>query len=890
MSVDRLSLARQALTRGDSAMARKLAAQALVADPGNEQAWLLMARLANDRDQVIDCLEHALRINPRNRTTLSALQAIKHRHPAPTTAVSPPVSTSLGKPVALGVKPASIVLEKAAAAPGIAVLPDTTTGDIQAPRRRRNLALMLGSLIVLGVVAIALLGPHIAPQDPMEEHAILQAGGKWYIPPFSAFQVPGFLLGSDSFGRDMLSRILYAVRPTLVMVSIVAIVRLFLGTLIGLGAGWSTGRLGRFLDGLISAALALPVLLIALGAITVLGTEAGIVAFIVGLSINGWGETARLVRQQTELIKGQLFIESARSQGASVLTILYRHILRQIMPMVWMLFAFEISGTLMVTGGLGFLGYYIGGDVWIEVADFVSRRTSGTPELGQMLATSWVNLLQPWPLVLTGSVVFLTILGFNLLGEGLRSRLDPVYINQTSVFASISRRLSAYFEEHVSYPASQWLKANRLHPVMVGVVIVAFSGSLYLYQTKIASRFNPSLAALTIPGGQIWVSDRVDPWGTTFFNSTGPADGKLLWQMNDFAGLSGSPVVSADGTIYVAGLDSKLIAVNPDGSIHWQVDTPRVPSGPLALGPDGTVYVTDTEGGLSAFDANGALLWVFSTDAPGKPSHGAIVAPTGNIYYLMETPIGDTLFAVTPSGQLIWTVKPGTFGADSGLRLTPDGDQLFVKDIVINIKDGSIDKLSLPTQNNPILGNQARLFTGADGKMYLLAGHSVIQWKQDSKTFTIVQSTNWDYRSQGMNQNSGFPMDSGVMPKGNVWLIYSGYYGNTGIYWLTPAGDIIGNAYGLFNQSTRLVAMDGNSTAYVCGMGYTSDQGNNAVLCEAYLANTTEPKWTYLFPLGANGIVGAAMAPGRLYVVTQDGNLTALGASTTQPPTASPTP
>jgi ABC-type dipeptide/oligopeptide/nickel transport system permease subunit len=199
----------------------------------------------------------------------------------------------------------------------------------------------------------------------MEEHAILQVGEKWFIPAFDAFEVQGYPLGSDEFGRDLLSRILYAVRPTLLMVSIVAVVRLFLGTVIGLGAGWSNGRIGRILDGMISAALSVPILIVALVAIAMLGAEIGIMAFIVGLSINGWGETARFVHEQTLLIKGQLYIESSYSLSASSFQTLIRHVLRQIMPMVWMLFAFEISGTLMVTAGLGFLGYYIGGDVWL---------------------------------------------------------------------------------------------------------------------------------------------------------------------------------------------------------------------------------------------------------------------------------------------------------------------------------------------------------------------------------------------------------------------------------------------------------------------------------------------------------------------------------------------
>jgi ABC-type dipeptide/oligopeptide/nickel transport system permease subunit len=220
----------------------------------------------------------------------------------------------------------------------------------QPPHRKTNWSLIVGSLLVLFVILIGIIGPQVSAQDPMEEHTIIKIGDEWHIPPLDAFEVQGYTLGTDEFGRDLLTRILHAVRPTLIMVIIVASVRLVLGTLIGLGAGWSDGRIGRFLDILITAALSVPILMVALGAIALLGAEIGLLAFIVGLSINGWGETARFVREQTRLIKGQLYIESAHAMGASAFQMLIHHVLRQIMPMVWMLFAFEISGTLMVTG------------------------------------------------------------------------------------------------------------------------------------------------------------------------------------------------------------------------------------------------------------------------------------------------------------------------------------------------------------------------------------------------------------------------------------------------------------------------------------------------------------------------------------------------------------
>jgi len=889
VSIDRLAEARQAMQKGDRIQARKLLSQLLLSDPRNEQAWLMMARLGDNEKQVVDCLEWALKINPNNESTRNALVALKRKSAVQTWSTTVQIKEGSIQPARPEERPAQAQILREEPFEKQIQLNKANGKSIQPPHRKINWSLLIGSIIVLFVVLIAIIGPRIAPQDPMEEHAILQIEDKWSIPPFNAFEVKGYILGSDEFGRDLLSRILFAVRPTLIMVIIVALVRLFIGTLIGLGAGWSNGRVGRILDGLISAALSVPIFIVALAAIAMLGAEIGLLAFIVGLSINGWGETARFVREQTKLIKGQLYIESAQALGASSIQMLTRHVLRQIMPMVWMLFAFEISGTLMVTAGLGFLGYFIGGDIWIEVGDFVSRRTSGSPELGQMLATSWVSLLQPWPLVLTGSVIFITVLGFNLLGDGLRQRLNPEYINRNSPLALFSSRFSFWFEQSVRFPVSSWFKVNRLRPVLVIAAAVALMGSIYLYQIKVASRFNSSRATLTVPGGQISAADRIDPYGTLFMNSTGPTDPTELWIINHPAGFSGNPVISTDGTIYAAGLDSILIALNPDSTPRWKTSLPENPLGPLALGPQGIIYVTDSKGGLSSFSQDGNLLWTFTTEVFGKPNHGPIVASNGTIYYLLEDFRGDSLFALLPNGQLLWSTQPTTRSVDTGLRLSPDGKQIFIKNVVINTSDGSLVDLTLPTQDDPLLSNKAQLFVGADGKTYLLAGHTVMQWTQTSQGFNLVQSADWNYRAAGISQTSGYPVDAGATPKGEIWIFYSGFYGGTAVYWLDPTGKILGNYFPVYNENTRLIGIDGTDMAYICGSYNNTDQGP-ITTCEAYRQNGIEPIWTYAFPEGTYGVTGGAMAHGRLYIITPDGSLTALGESSTFTPVPTSAP
>ena len=509
MSSDLLTAAQEALQRGERIHARKLARTALLQNPRSEQAWLLMARVVDQPEQVIDCLEQALKINPQNYSTARSLSSLRRQsgrtphatvQPPPTVAVPPKIET-----------PAPAIAPTRVVAPVLSG-EEPRPVKIRTHRSATNWSLIIGSLLVFMVLAVGVVGPVLAPADPLEEHTIIKIGDEWETPPFAPFAVPGFLLGSDQFGRDLLSRILWGVRPTLSMVATVAVVRLLLGTLIGLGAGWFHNRFGRWLDTLITSALAIPVLIIALGAIAMLGAEIGLLAFIVGLSINGWGETARIVRDQTQTIKGQLYIEASQALGASTFSILRRHILNQIMPMVWMLFAFEISNTLMATAGLGFLGYYIGGDVWVEVSDFVSRRVSGMPELGQMLATAWVNLIEPWPLVITGTVVFVSVLGFNLMGDGLRSRLNPELINRNSLTARFGRWFGAWFEQQVSYPSGIWLRRSLLHPLMVGVMVVGLTGIVFVMRDLLAG--GASSTALTVPGGHTWAAERGDPYGS----------------------------------------------------------------------------------------------------------------------------------------------------------------------------------------------------------------------------------------------------------------------------------------------------------------------------------------------------------------------------------------
>jgi len=615
-------------------------------------------------------------------------------------------------------------------------------------------------------------------------------------------------------------------------------------------------------------------LMVALGAIAMLGAEIGLLAFIIGLSINGWGETARIVRDQTQMIKNQLYVEAGHALGASTFTILRQHVLRQIMPMVWTLFAFEISNTLMATAGLGFLGYYLGGDLWIEVSDFLSRRVSGAPELGQMLATSWINLVEPWPLVVTGSVVFVSVLGFNLMGEGLRLRMNPEFINRNSLSTRISRWVGSRIEERVTYPFDVWLRRSLLHPVMVGVAVLGLIGILYGMGTLLAGRV--SQTALTVPGGHIWVAERGDPYGSRTSAALGPIEPSVLWSIHSEQGFSGGPVVAADGTLYLPSLENKLLALDPNGITIWEVGLPETPIGSPALAPDGTLVVADQLGGIHAVSSNGVSLWTYQAEATGQVKHSPIVSSSGIIYFLMDDQRGDTLFALTPDGELIWSVQTGTRAATTSPRLSPAEDVIFVKNVMVNTTDGSLVDLTLPSHDDVVLSDREQYVVGGDGQLYLHVGHYILQWQLGPAGFEIVQSADWNYHGAGFNQYTTFPVDAGVTRNGNVWLFYSALYGGTSIYWLDPTGIILGFSPTSLFDNSLLVVVDGNNTAYLCGQTLYYDALQ--FRCQAFAQGSEQPAWEIDLAENENHqVIGAALAPGRLYVTTSAGVMFALG-------------
>lgn len=864
---DLLRAARRAIRANDIAGARNLLAALVKAQPGNEEAWLMLARVLERDDQTIYCLRRALKINPGNSSAARWLSSLQRKQSAGTDPSSQVTTPSKPAPSRMPAGQPALVPK-----PGPETVPlaaETGALDEDAylkkllPRQRRNWPLLLGAALFLLVAFLAIAGPALAPRDPLEENLIIQVNGKWEVPPYEIF-TPGFPLGSDEFGRDLLSRLLWAIRPTMVMVLIVATVRLLLGVIIGLLAGWSNGLTGRSLDTVIEGALSIPVLMVALGAIAIVGVELGIWAFIIGLSLTGWVESAQQVREQTRITKGREYVQAARALGASNRQILASHVLRQITPMTVMLYAFELSSTLMTTAGLGFLGYYIGGDVWVDVSDFVARRISGTPELGQMLATSWARLTEPWAMVVVGTTIFIAVLGFNLLGEGLRQRLDLAAVRRRGIVARTGEKVNFWLDRNVLVPLSTFFRKPVVRMAVVGALLLAMgiAAGSWLWprvEPRLAGSPPATPLAASQPGD---VNGELAAAAATQSSLSETVSAEIDWEFTGDSGLDGGPALSPQkDVLYVASTGGSLYALSLDGEVIWQTQLPSGSAGTPAVAANGDIYVSDDQAGLAAVSAEGERLWHFQSQAGSRSVSGPTVGSDGRVFFTVTTGSKGFVQAVSPSGESLWASEAKTPSFFEAPRLSPDERFVFLKNDVFDARTG--ERLELESDLNVL-----RYFPGQDGQMYLLAGQNVIQWRLNGRQISVLDVAEWD--SSGLSEVAA-PSQVGVLPDGTAWLLYSSPGGTTNLVWVTLDDQLVGTASYSLSRG-RWIGTRQDRTTYVCGGRPFNDEYAE---CAALVPDVQDPLWK--LSLGDHGLVqGGLWLNGKLYVATSGGMLFAI--------------
>jgi peptide/nickel transport system permease protein len=266
-------------------------------------------------------------------------------------------------------------------------------------RFSRNWIGMAGGVIVLVCIAIAVLAPLLAPYGPEETHP----NWKLFVPN------EYFLFGTDEFGRDILSRIIFGARISLE----VGLISVSLALALGASAGLLAGFLGGWLDGLtmrcMDVLFAFPAILLAIGIMAVLGT--GIANAMLAIGIVYAPSFARLARASVLSLKEMEFVQAARVLGLGELAILGRHVVPNVLGPMIVQTSFSLSTAILTEASLSFLGL---------------GTPPSIPSWGSMLSSSrrYVEL-DPWPAIFPGLAIMLLVLGFNLFGDGLRDVLDP---------------------------------------------------------------------------------------------------------------------------------------------------------------------------------------------------------------------------------------------------------------------------------------------------------------------------------------------------------------------------------------------------------------------------------------------------------------------------------
>jgi peptide/nickel transport system permease protein len=292
----------------------------------------------------------------------------------------------------------------------MAVAAPTAQVEIAAPPRRPLLAVLrfvrrkplgaAGGLLILLMVAAALLAPWLAPYDPLETDY-----GAMLAPPSAAHW-----LGTDAFGRDVFSRIVYGARTALLVGFGASIFGTTAGALVGVAATYFGGKVDLLVQRLMDVVLSFPIIVLAMAVVAVLGT--GVVNLILAITIPMVPRAARVIRSSALAIREMPYIDAARACGFGHGRIIFRHMLPNVTAPYLILLTAFLGQAILLEASLSFLG--------LGVAE-------PTPAWGLMLKGAAVEFAEraPWMGVFPGLAISGAVFGFNLLGDSLRDVLDP---------------------------------------------------------------------------------------------------------------------------------------------------------------------------------------------------------------------------------------------------------------------------------------------------------------------------------------------------------------------------------------------------------------------------------------------------------------------------------
>lgn len=265
---------------------------------------------------------------------------------------------------------------------------------------------IFGGGFILILLILAIFAPHIAPKDPLEQDLMSDT-----LPPaWIEGSDPGFLLGTDDLGRDVLSRAIFGTRIALTVAFVAAGLAALIGTLLGLLAGWYGGWIDKVISRLVDIWMAFPPVLLSILLVAVFGS--GVHSVIAAIVIIDWTRFCRVVRSETQAQARMDYVTAAHTIGFSRVRILFSEILPNVTPVLIALVSLEMGIAVIVEAILSFVGLSVSSD---------------TPTWGGMIAEGRQMIYQGWwVLVVPLIALFATVLAFNQLGDGLRRALDPV--------------------------------------------------------------------------------------------------------------------------------------------------------------------------------------------------------------------------------------------------------------------------------------------------------------------------------------------------------------------------------------------------------------------------------------------------------------------------------
>ncbi len=285
------------------------------------------------------------------------------------------------------------------AGPGYRPIREATFGQDVWRRFRRNRMAVAGLGIVAALCLLAVFAPIVAPYDPTRVNFSLQFNPPTLAHPF----------GADRIGRDILSRVIFGARISLLIGLVPSTIAMFIGSVLGVLAGFY----GRWVETLImrlaDVVLAFPSIILAMVVTYILGPN--LFTLFIALSVVNWAGAARVVRSQALSLKERDFVTAAQAIGVRDRRIMFRHIIPNCLAAILVLFTLAIPAAIMAEAGLSFLG--VGAQ-------------PPTPSWGLMIQEGQENIFSaPWASIFPGLAILVVVLGFNFAGDGLRDAIDP---------------------------------------------------------------------------------------------------------------------------------------------------------------------------------------------------------------------------------------------------------------------------------------------------------------------------------------------------------------------------------------------------------------------------------------------------------------------------------